>query len=90
MKPIARLLVIQRPMTDAIPINPSMRGLVEGDLMQLVYSGGRERTEDEYQALLQAAGLELALVMQADGLTWLMEARPAKLPRQSRSTKANQ
>jgi O-methyltransferase domain/Dimerisation domain len=77
MMPSARLLVIQRPLLEKAPANPIDRGLIESDLMQLVYSGGRERSEDEYRTLLRAAGLELTLTMQSDGLTWLMEARPA-------------
>jgi len=76
MTPSARLLVIQRPLPASAPANPAERWLIESDLMQLVYSGGRERTEDEYRALLNGAGLELTLTMQSDGLTWLMEARP--------------
>lgn len=80
MKPIARLLVIQRAIADATPTNPTMRGMVENDLMQLVYSGGRERSEEDYRALLKAAGLEVTLSMQSGGVTWLMEARPVKPP----------
>jgi hypothetical protein len=50
--------------------------MIDADLMQLVYSGGRERTLDEYRAVLAAAGLSLSLTMQQEGETWLIEARP--------------
>jgi O-methyltransferase domain/Dimerisation domain len=80
MKPSARLLVIQRAIRDRTPTDPFTREIVELDLMQLVYSGGRERSEEDYRALLKAAGFEVTLVMQSAGVAWLMEARPTKPP----------
>lgn len=77
MKPSARLLVIQLVMPTGKPSALATGGIVESDLMQLVYSGGRERTEAEYQRLFKAAGLEVTLTMQANGVTWLMETRAA-------------
>jgi O-methyltransferase/methyltransferase family protein len=77
MTPSSRLVVIQRAVPDW-PVDPELlRSVAEADLMQLVYSGGRERTEAEYRSLLEAAGLTLSSTMRSDGITWLMEARPA-------------
>jgi hypothetical protein len=75
MKKTARLLVVQRVVPDELGENAFSRGVVEGDLMQLVYNGGRERTAEEYRALIEAAGMRIQHTMAADGNTWLMEAR---------------
>lgn len=76
MKAGSRLAVIQRAMPEDTSHPEAFRSTVESDLMQLVYSGGRERTLTEYRALFAAAGMVISLTMQADGVTWLMEARP--------------
>jgi hypothetical protein len=47
------------------------------DLNMLVLVGGRERTEEEYRALLQAAGLALRRVLPATADTSVLEAVPA-------------
>ncbi len=47
------------------------------DLNMLVLVGGRERTEEEYRALLQAAGLALRRVLPATADTDVLEAVPA-------------
>ena len=73
----SRLVVIQRTMPEDASNPGLLRSMVEADLMQLVYSGGRERTLGEYRALLSAVGLDMSLVMQSGGVTSLMEARPA-------------
>lgn len=78
MKRSAHLLVIQRVMPTGKPNASATGSIVESDLMQMVYAGGRERTEPEYQRLFKAAGLEVTLTMQANGITWLMETRAAQ------------
>ena len=69
----ARLLLIERvlPPGDA----PSPGKLV--DITMLVLTGGRERTEEEYRALLEAAGFTLRRVVTINGETAVIEARPA-------------
>jgi len=74
----SRLIIVQRTMPEDASNPGLLRSVVEADLMQLVYSGGRERTLGEYGALLAAAGLRLSLSMQDGGATWLMEARRAE------------
>jgi hypothetical protein len=75
MKPSARLAIFQLVMPAGRPTASAAGGMIESDLMQMMYAGGRERTQDEYRDLLRSAGLEVTLTMQADGLTWLTEAR---------------
>jgi hypothetical protein len=77
MKLSSRLLVIQREVPDPLTVEPYARSLVEADLMQMVYSGGRERTLQEYRALFEAAGLRIHQTMAISGHTWLMEVRKA-------------
>ena len=77
MKRSSRLLVIQREIPDPLTIEPYARSVVEADLMQMVYSGGRERTLPQYRALIEAAGLRIYQTMAMSGHTWLMEARKA-------------
>jgi hypothetical protein len=74
----SRLIVVQRTMPEDASNPGLLRSMVEADLMQLVYSGGRERTLGQYGKLLEAAKLRLSLSMQAEGATWLMEARRAE------------
>ncbi len=78
MKRTSLLLVIQLVMPAGKPIAAVSGGIVESDLMQMMYAGGRERTESEYQRLFRAAGLEVTLTMQANGITWLTELRVAE------------
>ena len=75
MKPEARLLVVQRLFPIAIRDEPYVRHMIEADLMQMLYNGGRERTLEEYRALMVSAGLELTWSLTTLGETTLMEAR---------------
>ena len=78
MRGEARLLVIQRAMPVEPADAPYLRSLVDSDLMQLVYSGGRERTEAEFRDLFLAAGLEPRMTTQSQGVAWLMEVGPGR------------
>lgn len=73
MAPDARLLLVERliPPGNA----PSPGKLV--DITMLVLTGGRERTEDEYRALLRDAGFTTERVVSVGGETSVIEARPA-------------
>lgn len=75
MKQDARLLVVQRLFPTVIRDEPYARHLIEADIMQMLYNGGRERTLDEYRALMSVAGLELTWTLTTLGETTLMEAR---------------
>jgi hypothetical protein len=71
----SRLLVVQRLFPAAIRDEPYVRHMIEADVMQMLYNGGRERTLDEYRALVARAGLELTWSLTTLGETTLMEAR---------------
>jgi len=68
-----RLLLVERliPPGNA----PSYGKLV--DVAMLVLTGGRERTEDEYRALLTSAGFTTRRVVPVSGETSIIEAEPA-------------
>ena len=73
MTPNARLVVI-----DSVLGPPDEDQLAKFlDLMMLVSAGGRERTEEEWRALLADAGLELVGVRRATPTRHVIEARPA-------------
>ena len=59
----ARLLVIERLMPARMVADPVAVAQAVGDLMMLVRAGGRERTAEEFEALLSAAELRLDRVL---------------------------
>jgi hypothetical protein len=77
MKPAARLLVIQRVLPPKLRRARHHQSLVESDLMQLVYNGGRERTMEQYGALMRAAGLRVHQSMTFLNETSIIEVHPA-------------
>ncbi|MFF9900984.1 methyltransferase [Streptomyces longispororuber] len=92
MPPTARLLLFETVMPPLLTSADSASfGLT--DLNNLVYTGGRERTAEEYQALLEAAGCTLVTataVPAADGLPdyHVIEAVPT--PAEGASTGAGE
>ncbi|MFI0373551.1 methyltransferase [Actinomadura sp. 1N219] len=54
MRPDARILLLEQVMPEIV--TPETQGVVRNDLNMLVCTGGRERTEAEFRALLDAAG----------------------------------
>ena len=70
----ARLLLIEQ----VVPAGnqPSLSKLYDVH-MRVLYSGGRERTLDEYRSLLAAAGLRLTRVIPTDAPRSVIEAVPA-------------
>jgi hypothetical protein len=72
MKPNARLIVVE----NVIPEGPSFHFGKWTDLQMLVCIGGRERTEQEYRALLNAAGFDLQEVIATDSPLSLLVAKP--------------
>jgi hypothetical protein len=55
----ARLFIVERLMPEHFEDSPHDRGIARGDLNMLVAQDGKERTLEQYQALLQGAGLRL-------------------------------
>ena len=54
------------------------------DLMMLVSAGGRERTEEEWRALLADGGLEFVAAQRATATRHVIEARPMRVVGRSR------
>lgn len=72
MESPARLLVVERLLPpDAAPAPGKLT-----DVVMLVLTGGRERTEAEYRALLEAGGFALARVVPTGSPMSVLEARP--------------
>jgi hypothetical protein len=70
-----RLLVIETVVPDEIGTSVEARWMAAADLNMLIATGGRERTESEYRALLRAAAFEVErIVPTASGLS-VIEAR---------------
>jgi hypothetical protein len=60
MASTAKLIILDRVMPERVQPDPMVQAKVLVDLVMMVgTSGGRERTESEFQALLTAAGLRL-------------------------------
>jgi hypothetical protein len=68
-----RVLII-----DAVVREDNQHSLIKGvDLLMLTASDGRERSEQEFAALLASAGLELLGVVPTPSLLSILEAGPA-------------
>jgi hypothetical protein len=74
MGPGSRLLIIERLLP---PTNELAPDAVFGDVAMLVHTGGRERTEAEYGALLEAADLFLARTIATNTPYSVLEASSA-------------
>ena len=77
MQPASRLLVVQRLMPERLTRDPLHALVVDSDLMQMVYNGGRERTLEEYRELMHSAGLVIHQSMNFFGGMSVIEARLA-------------
>jgi hypothetical protein len=74
MTPSARLLIIDR----VVPPQPSPEGAIAYILdmtMLAMTPGGRERTQKEFQSLVESSGFELTRIIRAGGTTDIVEAR---------------
>lgn len=64
----ARLLIIERILPSRITVSPHDQAIARSDLNMLIGTGGRERTQEQFEAMLQAADLRpTALVELIDG-----------------------
>jgi hypothetical protein len=73
MHPASRLLIVERPL---VAEGEDAEVATLHDLHMLVTTGGRERTEDEYVALLGEAGLARTATIDTGGRNGVIEARP--------------
>jgi orsellinic acid C2-O-methyltransferase len=72
----ARLILVERIMPARAEESAAARGVFMGDIQMLVIFGGRERTVEEFRALLQAAGLRMTRVIPTDSAFHLIEGVP--------------
>jgi orsellinic acid C2-O-methyltransferase len=78
MPPQAKLLLVERLLAERIsPDDAVARPTFLADLNMMLVSGGCERTEAEYRALLDQAGLRLARVVRPPSQTVIIEADSA-------------
>ncbi|MFC4050152.1 methyltransferase [Actinomadura syzygii] len=77
MRPDARLLILEQVMPEFV--TAETQGVVRNDLNMLISTGGRERTEAEFRALLDGAGFaDVALTGPLPPAGYhVIEARPA-------------
>ena len=76
MRPDSVLLVLERVLTGR-PYPPADLPAAFSDLNMLVGPGGQERTRDEYEALLRAAGLRMTRVVPTTTEMSIIEAVPS-------------
>jgi hypothetical protein len=74
--PGAQLWIIERVMPARMAADPRLVDHAIGDLRMMVSTGGRERTEAEFAALLEAAGLRLLRVVPTAGPISIVQAAP--------------
>jgi hypothetical protein len=70
MSPLSKLVLIESIRQEQELVEP----VAKGDLLMLVITGGRERTYEEYQALLAQAGFQLTRVVPIEGHHSVIEA----------------
>ncbi|MGE3358632.1 MAG: methyltransferase [Acidimicrobiia bacterium] len=68
-----RLLVVEA----VVPEGNGPSVAKDWDVTMMLYTGGRERTEAEYRALLAAAGLRIERVVPTESMVSVIEARPS-------------
>lgn len=72
-----RLLVVEKVVPDLLDRSMESRRMVWADLNMMVATGGRERTESQYRALLADGGFRLERVLPTTAGIDIIEARPA-------------
>lgn len=75
-EPDAKLLLIERIMPLRLEPSPAHRAIAYADMAMLVGLGGRERTEEEFRLLLEAAGFGLCRVIAIAQEYRILEAAP--------------
>jgi hypothetical protein len=73
MKPDGRLLIIEM----VLPAGDTPHPGKVLDMVMLVFPGGQERTEAEYDSLLAKAGFRLSRVVPTESAATILEAVPS-------------
>jgi SAM-dependent methyltransferase len=76
MGPPARLLIVEGVYPPRIDVSPESRGAAANDCNMMVCTGGRQRSEAEFRALYDAAGLRLARIVPTAGPACVVEGVP--------------
>lgn len=71
-----KVLLLERVLPGAPARSEAARSLLISDLTMMVMNGGRERTEDQYRALLAASGLRLVRIVRTATEISVLEAQP--------------
>jgi hypothetical protein len=74
--PQGRLLIVDRVLPERAEASAAMRTAMMADLLMLVHLTGRERTEREFRALLDASGFRLERVVPTGTQLSVVEAVP--------------
>jgi len=77
MRDGGKLLLVERIVPQRAEPMPDATNTFLSDLNMLLLSGGCERTEDEYRALLVAAGFEIRRIIHTTTPHCIIEATPA-------------
>ena len=72
----ARLILVEHVMPARAEDSADSRRIFMDDVQMLAMLGGQERTEEEYAALMRAAGLRLTRVLPTDSIFQLIEGVP--------------
>jgi len=75
MRQGSRLLIVEVVVPDRPGTSPLDHMIAGTDLNMMVVTGGRERTESEYRALADAAGLTVARIVPTPAAMSVIEAR---------------
>jgi hypothetical protein len=77
MPSTGRLLLVEKVMPEQVEASGAMQRTLMADLHMMVITGGRERTETEYQALFASAGFRLSRVIRTQAGESIIEGLPA-------------
>jgi O-methyltransferase/methyltransferase family protein len=72
----SKVLLLERVLPGAAARSEAARSLLISDLTMMVMNGGRERTQDQYRALLAASGLRLSRIVPTATEISVLEAEP--------------
>jgi hypothetical protein len=76
IRPEGRVLIVDRVLPERAESSAGMRAMMMADLLMMVHLTGRERTEREFRALLDASGFRLERIVPTGTQLSLVEAAP--------------
>ncbi len=76
MRDKSKLLIVERILPERVEQSVALQQTLMLDLSMMVTTGGRERTESEYRALLDAAGFQVRKVVPTQSVMSVVECVP--------------